>query len=85
VAVTELAEVDQQRLDFERRWWKYPGAKEAAIREEFDESPVVYYRRLNRLIDQPAAAAYDVLTVKRLRRLRESRTHQRSAARARES
>lgn len=83
--MAELSAVDQQRLDLERRWWKYPGAKEAAIREEFDESPVVYYQRLNRLIDQPAAAEYDILTVKRLRRLRESRTRQRSAARARES
>lgn len=72
-----LTVLDRQTLDFERQWWKHPGAKEAAIRETFDESPVRYYQRLNALIDQPEAVEYDVLLVKRLQRLR----HRRIAAR----
>ena len=74
-----IDDLDQKTLEFERRWWKYPGAKDAAIREEFDESPVRYYQRLNVLIDRPEAAAYDVLTVKRLRRLRDQRAERRAA------
>jgi uncharacterized protein DUF3263 len=74
-----IDDLDQKTLEFERRWWKYPGAKDAAIREEFDESPVRYYQRLNALIDRPEAAEYDVLTVKRLRRLRDQRAERRAA------
>jgi hypothetical protein len=72
---------DKMTLDFERQWWKYPGAKEAAIRELFTESATRYYQRLGRLIDEPAALSYDPLLVKRLRRLRDSRRVARSAAR----
>ena len=31
-------------LAFERQWWRYAGAKEAAIREEFGLSPTRYYQ-----------------------------------------
>jgi len=68
-----LSELDERTLEFERQWWKHPGAKEAAIRETFDESPVRFYQRLNALIDTPEAVAYDVLLVKRLQRLRHRR------------
>jgi hypothetical protein len=40
-----------------------------------------YYQVLNALIDQPAALAADPLLVRRLRRLRAQRQHQRSAKR----
>jgi hypothetical protein len=70
-------------LDFEARWFKYAGAKEARIRELFDDSATRYYQRLNRLIDDPAAIAYNPLVVKRLQRLRDVRTVQRSARRRR--
>lgn len=69
----ELSDLDRATLDFERQWWKHPGAKDAAIREAFDESPVGYYQRLNALIGRPEAVAYDVLLVKRLQRLRDRR------------
>lgn len=80
-AVGELSERDQQILAFERLWWKYAGAKEQAVREQFDMSATRYYQVLNALIDKPEAQAFDPLLVKRLRRLRAARQRQRSARR----
>lgn len=78
---SELSERDRAILEFERRWWKYAGAKESAIREQFDMSATRYYQVLNAIIDQPAALAHDPMLVRRLRRLREERQRQRSARR----
>jgi len=36
-----------EMLAFERRWWKYAGSKEQAIRELFDVSDTRYYQLLN--------------------------------------
>ena len=80
-AVDALPERDQQILAFERLWWKYAGAKEQAIREQFEMSATRYYQVLNALIDRPEALASDPLLVKRLRRLRSARQRQRSARR----
>lgn len=76
-----LATRDAEILEFERTWWRSPGAKEQIIRERFDMSPTRYYQVLNALIDSQAALAADPLLVKRLRRLREERRRNRSAAR----
>lgn len=65
-------------LAFEKQWWRYPGAKEAAIRAEFSLSPTNYYQILNILIDSPAALAADPMLVRRLRRLREQRRRARA-------
>jgi hypothetical protein len=81
VAGSELSDRDAEILDFERTWWRSPGAKEQTIRERFDMSPTRYYQVLNALIDNPAALASDPLLVKRLRRLRDERRRNRSAAR----
>ena len=73
-----LTELELQILEFERQWWRYPGSKEAAIRELFSISTPRYYQLLNALLDNSAAeTAYPTL-VRRLRRLRESRTQARS-------
>lgn len=77
----DLSERDRAMLDLERQWWKYAGAKEQAIRDQFDLSAVHYYQVLNALIDTEAALAYDPMLVKRLRRLRLSRQQARSARR----
>ena len=69
------------RLEFERQWWKFAGAKEQAIREQFEMSATRYYQVLNALIDRPESLAFDPLLVKRLRRLRSARQRQRSARR----
>ncbi len=76
-----LSERDRQILEFERQWWKYAGAKETAVRENFDMSATRYYQVLNALIDRPEALEADPLLVRRLRRLRATRQKQRSARR----
>ena len=76
-----LPERDQQILEFERQWWKFAGAKEQAIREQFDMSATRYYQVLNALIDQPEALAFDPMLVKRLQRMRAARQRARSARR----
>ena len=83
-AAAEASGIDvraQQILDFEREWWRYAGAKEQAVKEQFDLSPTRYYQLLNRVIDDEAALAYDPMLVKRLRRLRSARQRQRAAKR----
>ncbi|MBU3066045.1 DUF3263 domain-containing protein [Nocardia sp. NEAU-G5] len=68
-------------LDFERKWWKYAGAKEDAIRELFGMSATRYYQVLNAVVDKPEAMSADPMLVKRLRRLRASRQKARAARR----
>ena len=83
-AAAEASGIDaraQEILDFEREWWRYAGAKEQAVREQFDVSPTRYYQLLNQVIDDEAALAYDPMLVKRLRRLRAARQRQRAANR----
>ncbi|MFT4264770.1 MAG: DUF3263 domain-containing protein [Nocardioides sp.] len=81
VVTSELSDRDREILDFERQWWKFAGAKEAAVREKFDMSGTRYYQVLNALIDRPEALEADPLLVRRLRRLRAARQRQRSARR----
>ncbi len=76
-----LSDRDRAILEFERQWWKYAGAKESAVREQFDMSATRYYQVLNALIDRPDALEADPLLVRRLRRLRSQRQRQRSARR----
>jgi len=76
-----LSERDREILEFERQWWKYAGAKEAAVREKFDMSSTRYYQVLNALIDRTQAIEADPLLVRRLRRLRSQRQRARSARR----
>jgi hypothetical protein len=66
-------------LDFERNWAAHEGDKEAAVRSAFGFSAARYYQLLARLIDDPAAMAYDPLTVRRLRRRRDERRSRRTA------
>lgn len=68
-------------LQFERGWWKYAGAKDAAIRDTFDLSPTRYYQLLNAVIDDPAALEVDGPVVLRLRRLRDQRQQARASRR----
>jgi hypothetical protein len=76
-----LADRDLAILAFERQWWKYAGAKEQAIRENFDMSSTRYYQLLSLLIDRPEALEHDPMLVKRLRRQRSQRQCQRAARR----
>ena len=54
----QLTDDEKALLDFEGgAWWKYAGAKETAVREQFGISATRYYQRLNVLIDRPEANA----------------------------
>ena len=66
-------------LDFERDWAAHQGDKGGAITERFGISAARYYQLIARVIDDPAALAYDPLTVRRLRRRRDERRSQRTA------
>ncbi|WP_372733570.1 DUF3263 domain-containing protein [Nocardioides sp.] len=82
-AITEgLTEFDREILELERQWWKYPAAKESAIRERWDISATRYYQLLNVLIDRPEALEYDPMLVRRLHRVRDARRDRRSQDRA---
>lgn len=77
-----LSEEDRDILEFERDWWRHATAKEQACRERFGLSPGDYYQRLSRLIDTAEALDHDPLLVRRLRRLRSARRHDRATRRA---
>lgn len=73
-----LSDLEVRILDFERQWWRYAGAKETGIKEQFNISAREYYELLNNLIDREDALAAAPLLIKRLRRLREARIVARS-------
>ena len=64
----ELSARERAMLNLEREAFLLTGRKDAAIRARFGMSPTRYYQLLRALIEEPAALAYDPLTVKRLRR-----------------
>ena len=72
VETETLSEHQRAILEFERQWWRQPGAKEQAIRDNFEISPTRYYQTLNALLDLPEALTYDPSLVNRLQRLRAS-------------
>ncbi|ROR73261.1 DUF3263 domain-containing protein [Bogoriella caseilytica] len=80
-ATNGLSDLEQRVLAFERQWWKYAGAKESAIREQFGMNATRYYQVLNRLLDSEQALAADPMLVKRLRRMRSARQRERTARR----
>lgn len=81
VVAGRLSDRERDILAMERLWWQYAGAKEQAIRDQFDMSTTRYYQVLNALIDREDALAHDPLLVKRLRRMRAQRQRSRSARR----
>lgn len=76
-----LTDADKALLGFAARWYRYPGAQEQAMRDELGLSATTYWRKVNVLIDDPAALAYAPTTVNRLRRLRTERLAARSSRR----
>lgn len=80
-----LAARDLAILAFERRWWRFAGAKEEAIRRELGLSPTTYYQLLSRLLDDPLALQAEPVLVDRLRRLRANRDRRRAVALSRDS
>jgi hypothetical protein len=80
-AAGQLSDLEREILAFERKWWRFAGAKEEAARGAFGMTSTRYYQVLNALIDTPAALAHDPMLVKRLRRVRSPRQRARSARR----
>ena len=76
-----LGERDRAVLDFESRWWLYPGPKDRAIRDYLGISATRYYQVLRRLMDDPAAEEHAPLTIRRLRRVREDGRRRRAERR----
>ena len=79
-ATTGLSELEVKMLEFERSWWRHAGVKESSIKELFNLTPPAYYQLLNNLIDREEALMAEPILVKRLRRLRESRSVARSSS-----
>lgn len=74
-----LSDRDRALLAFEAEWRRHGGAKEEAIRAEFDMPPARYYQLLGRLIDTADALEHDPLLVRRLRRIRDTRVQARAS------
>lgn len=74
-----LTELEIKLLEFERNWWRHAGTKESSIKDIFNLTPPAYYQMLNNLIDRNEALLAEPVLVKRLRRIRESRTAARSS------
>ncbi|OZF09859.1 hypothetical protein CH300_00310 [Rhodococcus sp. 15-1154-1] len=68
-----MTPLDRMILDFEKRWYRAQGNKEADIEEVFSLSPVRYYQLLAALLDEPTALEAEPVLVNRLRRIRDSR------------
>lgn len=69
----ELTALERGVLELEDLRWRYPGAKDQAIRERLALTPTAYYQMLNGLLDREAAVAFRPLLVQRLRRVRGTR------------
>ncbi len=78
-----LTERERKVLEFEGKWWTYPGPKDRAIKEYVGISATRYYQILRRLLDEPQALAADPLTIRRLRRTR-TRARERALAERRQ-
>lgn len=70
---SSLTQAQRRLLDFEARSWPLEGAKAQAIAEEFDWTVNQYYFQLSKLVNVPAAAAYQPVVVRRLRHARDER------------
>jgi len=68
-----LSKRERDILDFERSWWIEAGSKQAAIRRRLNLSATRYYQLLAEVVLLPAAADYDPLVVRRVRRLQSRR------------
>lgn len=77
-AKSTLSERDRRILDFEREWTRHAGSKDEAVQQEFGLTPARYYQVLNTVIDSPDAIVYDPMLVRRLQRVRETRTRERT-------
>ncbi|QRZ61902.1 DUF3263 domain-containing protein [Rothia sp. ZJ932] len=67
-----LTDIEAAIIGLEKRRWKYPGAKEQAIRQQLSLSPIAYYQLLNTMIDTPRVIAVEPALTRRLREHRDN-------------
>ncbi|ROR91794.1 DUF3263 domain-containing protein [Nocardioides aurantiacus] len=79
----DLTDTHRAIIDFERDHpvWRYPAAKETAVRQRFGMTAARYYQVLGWVIEQQEAVEYAPWTANRLRRLTEKRREARSSSR----
>lgn len=79
VGPAPFGDQDRAILEFERLRFLTSGSKHNEIHDRFAMTPVRYYIRLNWILNQPEAAAYDAVLVRQLRDLREKRRQVRTS------
>lgn len=67
-------------LAVERRFYRHASSKEQDVFNELGLTPMQYYSRLNKLLDNPEALAAEPVLVNRLRRIRDGRARLRRAS-----
>lgn len=77
--MTELTDVDRAMLDLAFTRYKYAGRFEADVRDRWGISSVKFWMRVDWLLEQPEALAYDAVNVRRMLRLRSARRRARTA------
>lgn len=76
-----ITEQDQGILALAGAQFKYPAAREQQAQTEFGLSGTRFWQEVNRILDMPAAVAWDPHTVARLNRQRQQRHRPRVAGR----
>lgn len=76
-----MDEQDKQILTLAGEQFKYAAAQEMRAREQFGLSGVRFWQEVNRILDLPAAHAWDPHTVARLKQQRVQRQRPRVAGR----
>lgn len=66
-----LGDSDKEILDFAKQTWKYQGNQHEAIYKQFGYGPTTFFRKLNRVLDDPSALEHDAQTVRRYQRIRD--------------
>lgn len=71
---------DHMAIQFASATYKFPAVRATQVREQLGWSEPVFWRRINHLLDDPAALAAYPMDVRRLRRLRDLRRRSRRAS-----
>jgi hypothetical protein len=79
--MSELSERDQRILDLAGQPYEFEGKREQDIRDLLDMSATRFWHIVIALLDDIDALEYSPQLVLRLRRIRDKRRHDRSAAR----
>lgn len=79
--MNHLDDDEKAMLELADAHFKYPGAREARMREQFDLSPTLFWLQVDRLLNYPPTLAWNPMLTGRLRRLQEKRRRARSTDR----